>query len=216
MDYLETWLRIPNLAPPSLLVLSHRVSSPSLKMSSGMGCWQMTQVCVHLESSSVDSPRPQFMAIIKFKSHPHQTLVKIQEDSLMECSSQSEAELPPFFYFFTWWILGLSQHLCQSLSILYVGRHHSMADKWWRSVPRIQNLKPRPWKQRVLNLTTTPWRLPQNCHFLITMVVNGKLGIRPGLTHLFIHSFNKYLLSTHYVLGPTCVRCRKKKEVDTK
>ena len=55
----------------------------------------------------------------------------------------------PSSSFFAWGIFALSEHLCQSSSTLYVGCHHSMADEWCRSAPRIRTSEPGPLKWSV-------------------------------------------------------------------
>ena len=62
---------------------------------------------------------------------------------------------------FAWGRLSLSEHLCQSSSILYVGCCHSMA--WWgacRSVHGIQTCKPQATEGEHMNLTTVPLGRP--------------------------------------------------------
>ena len=57
---------------------------------------------------------------------------------------------------FAWGRLGPSQHLYQSSSILYVGCHHSMADEWSRSAPRIRTYEPLAVEVECRTLTTLP------------------------------------------------------------
>ena len=72
-------------------------------------------------------------------------------------NSEHIFQLSIFLLFFCCWgRFTLSWHLCQSSSISYVGSHHSMADEWGRSTPRIWTCKPGAPKWNMQNLTTTP------------------------------------------------------------
>ena len=65
-----------------------------------------------------------------------------------------------------WGRLALSKHLCQASSILYVGRHHSMA--WWvvcRPMPEIWTCEAWATEAEHANLTTTLPGWPHVLHF---------------------------------------------------
>ena len=49
---------------------------------------------------------------------------------------------------------------CQFSSMVYVSRHHCMADEWCRCMPGIQTHEPRPPKRSAPDSITTSWGWP--------------------------------------------------------
>ena len=95
----------------------------------------------------------------------------------------SVANLP----LFAWRILSLSQHLCQSSSILYVSCHHIMA--WWalcRSTPGIRTCKRQTPQSRACKLNHYATRPAPGVLFLR----------RGGRVESYIMTFLKVLSST--------------------
>ena len=56
-------------------------------------------------------------------------------------------------------------NICAHLLPLYVGHHHSMADRWCGSVPGIWTHKPGPAKWKAPNLASVLWGRPLNSIF---------------------------------------------------